>query len=129
MITSYEQFKSVTASLFNSKVKSLNEMRTIFAKSLGFGSVQALKDKLETENKQKTSFITVVEMSDGVLNGTTSFRNTADGMNKAQACLVALVKEISNLSDEELAIVEMDGSYQSGDGSINCYIMTSQIVD
>ncbi len=122
MITSYDQFKAVTSAIFNSKAKSLNEMRNAFAKSLGFLSTQAIKDSFEQKSPVnetedvRLSSIVVLELVCGVVQGMTSFKNTTAGMKAAEIYLMDLVKESEGIEDEEhLLEIANVGNYSTGE--------------
>lgn len=122
MITSYEQFKAVTSTIFNSKAKSLSEMRNAFSKSLGFSSIQAVKDSFEQKSSTgeaedvNLSSIVVLEVVSGVVSVMKSFKNTPAGMKAAEAYLMNLVKESEGIEDEDhlLEIAEA-GNYSSNE--------------
>lgn len=116
MFNNFDHFKKATLSLFeSSKSQKLNlsQFREKFVTLLGFENLSALKASFEKENTELFNVVSVIYYVNDTINYKKDFIDNAEGNKKAEELFAEEIRELADVSEEDIESYIEDGYFQT----------------
>lgn len=116
MFNNFDHFKKATLSLFESSKSqkiNLSQFREKFVTLLGFENLSALKANFEKENTELFNVVSVIYYVNDTINYKRDFIDNTEGNKKAEELFAAEIRELSDVSEEDIESYIEDGYFKT----------------